>query len=178
MIYIGIDNGVTGSIGVLYEDDVVEYHKMPVKSELSYTKAKQWISRIDLDKLCNIFSKVMLSGFVKDGSEIFVALERPMVNPMRFKATVSALRALEATLIAVEEMGFKYRYIDSKEWQKGMLPKGLKGEAELKKASMQIGKRLFPQIKFEGFKDADGILIAEWGKRFTNGTLKNKYKIP
>ena len=37
-------------------------------------------------------------------------------------------------------------YIDSKEWQKELLPSGCKGE-ELKTASRDIGCRLFPKYK-------------------------------
>ena len=46
-----------------------------------------------------------------------------------------------------------------------MLPKGIKGADVLKKASLDVGKRLFPQFadKFKG--DADGILIAEWARK-------------
>ena len=61
---------------------------------------------------------------------------------------------------------FSYEYIDSKEWQKVLLQKGVKGP-ELKKASQDIGCRLFPKLKdiIIKQKDADGILIAEYCKR-------------
>jgi hypothetical protein len=110
----------------------------------------------------------MLKNFKEDVREeiekVIAYIERPMVNPTRFQATASALRALEATLIILEELKIPYIYVDSKEWQKDLLPKELKGE-ELKEASLNIGKRLFPKIDFTGFKDADGLLIAEWGRR-------------
>jgi hypothetical protein len=86
-----------------------------------------------------------------------------MVNSTRFNATLSAIRALEATLIALEESQFPYEYIDSKEWQKLLLPKGLKGSDELKKASLDVGKRMFPELEIK--KDADGLLIAEFMRR-------------
>jgi hypothetical protein len=73
------------------------------------------------------------------------------------------VRALEATLIALEEMEWPYSYIDSKEWQKVMLPSGLKGSDLLKKASLDVGKRLFPTLNIK--KDADGLLIAEYMRR-------------
>ena len=156
MIYVGIDNGVTGSIGIV-NDDYVEFHQMPIKRELSYTKKKQFINRIDCESLQDILHKLHLVGMV--------AIERPMVNPGRFKATTSALRALEAVLIVVETLEMPYRYIDSKEWQKVLLPQGLKGDVELKKASLDIGKRLFPNLADKFKKDADGMLIAEYLKR-------------
>lgn len=46
--YIGIDNGVTGSIGVIAEDrSVVSFWKTPIIKQQDYTKAKKNITRID-----------------------------------------------------------------------------------------------------------------------------------
>ena len=58
---------------------------------------------------------------------MYCLLERPMVNPTRFQATASALRALEATLNVVELLKFSYSYCDSKEWQKHCFQKVQKG---------------------------------------------------
>jgi len=155
-VFIGIDNGCSGSIGIIAEDNI-RLFKTPVKSELSYTKVKQYITRIDFDKLNELFDEY------KD-DEVSILVERPLVNPTRFKATISGTRSLEATLIVIEQHKFRYKYIDSKEWQKELLPAGLKG-IELKHASLDIGKRLFPNLDFKKLKDADGILIAEYLKR-------------
>ena len=155
-VYIGIDNGVTGSIGII-SDSGSELIPTPVKMEQSYTKAKQNISRIDylklFDLLCNYNSVPTM-----------ILIERPMVNPTRFKASASALRALEATLIAVESLGLAYSYIDSKEWQKVLLPSG---SSDLKKDSMDIACRLFPShsTSIKKHKDGDGLLIAEYCRR-------------
>ncbi len=158
MIYIGIDNGVTGSIGIITENKNALFWKTPCFMEQSYTKAKGNISRIDHGKLYKL-----LSGYTNPK----VYLERPMVNPMRFKSSVSAIRALESTLIVVETLEMPHEYIDSKQWQKELLPKGVKGAPELKKASLDIGCRLFPKLKKDIIKhgDADGLLIAEWARR-------------
>jgi hypothetical protein len=155
MIYVGIDNGVTGSIGLRSSvDDRVEWWKTPVKRMLNYTKKKAWLNRIDCDKL-----KEILTGYM---GEYRVIIERPLVNPAMFKATTSALRALEATLVTIESLNLSYEFIDSKEWQKAMLPAGLKGR-DLKIASKEIAHRLFPNLHFTG--DGDGILIAEYARR-------------
>ena len=95
----------------------------------------------------------------------FVLVERPMVNPTRFVATTSALRALEATLITLEMLNLPYQFIDSKEWQRDLLPKGIKGSEELKRASHDIGCRLFPTLNPNYHADFDGLLIAEYGRR-------------
>ena len=153
MIYIGFDNGVTGSIGIIKETGDYEFHLTPVKKEQSYTKKKQQISRIDVPNLM-----LLLMPF--EGKNVKVAVERPMINPMRFKASMSAMRALEATIIVLEHMNFSYEYIDSKEWQKKLLPAGVTGD-DLKPASKDIARRLFPKVADKVKKDADGILIAE-----------------
>jgi hypothetical protein len=91
-----------------------------------------------------------------------------MVNPGRFFASMSAMRALESTLIVLELHNIPFVYLDSKEWQQVLLPKSLKKD-DLKKASLDIGKRLFPKLPLKG--DADGILIAEYLKRKNNKAL-------
>ena len=141
--YIGIDNGVTGSIGIVGKD--LTYYNMvktPVISGQDYTKAKKNISRVDVKAI----------------------VERPMKNPARFEATCSAMRALEAELTVLELYQVPYIFVDSKEWQRELLPKGITGAPELKKASLDIGKRLFPEVLLK-HPDRDGILIAEYARR-------------
>lgn len=154
--YVGIDNGVSGSIGIINPEGAAQFHPTPIKKELSYTKKKAWINRVEVNQL-----KEILRDVPKDTS--LVLLERPMVNPGRFQATVSAIRALEATLIVCESLGLPLIYVDSKEWQSQILPKGLVGPDELKAASLSIGQRMFPSLKFK--KDADSVLMAEWARR-------------
>lgn len=158
MIYMGFDNGVTGSIGIIKDNGDYEFHPTPIKKEQSYTKTKQNISRIDFPALVEL-----LEQFRNENVKVLV--ERPMVNPMRFKASASALRSLEATLIALEQLNYSFEYIDSKEWQKLLLPNGIKGSPELKKASKDIGTRLFPKEADKFKTDADGLLIAEYLRR-------------
>ena len=159
-IQIAIDNGTSGSIGIITKDEV-KYIETPITIEQSYTKKKQNISRVDWKSLYELLEPY-------DKTECMVLLERPMINPTRFTASMSAMRALESTLVVIERLQLPHAYIDSKEWQKALLPNGIKGTPELKKASVDIGCRLFPQhatlIKKHG--DADGLLIAEYGRRF------------
>lgn len=162
-LFLGIDNGISGTVGVIGEK--LDFFKTPTKSVLKYTKKKANITRIDIpkfrEKLLEIIEGVEIS-------DIIVGLERPMVNPTRFNASSSALRAWEATLILMEELGLPFIYIDSKEWQKALIPIGVKGSADLKKASRQVGDRMFPSFKDVKHGDRDGILIAEY--------LRLKYK--
>lgn len=148
---------MTGGIGLIEHGGTsVFYAPMPTKKCLNYTKAKQITTRIKRESLL-----ALLKPISKD-SVCFI--ERPMINPMRWKASVSAIRALECTQGVLEELQIRYEFKDSKEWQKVLLPSGLAGE-ELKFASLEVGKRLFPRLDFSQFKDADGLLIAEYCRR-------------
>lgn len=157
--YIGIDNGVTGSIGVINTDDITTWSSFiptPVIKCISYTKEVQHIQRIDWRDLLENLPRPSIA-----------LIERPMVNPKAFKATQSALRSLEATIIILEMLGISFSYIDSKTWQREFFSSAVIGRDDLKKTSMNIGLELFPSnglfIKKHG--DADGLLIAEYLRR-------------
>ena len=156
-IWVGIDNGISGTIGIVGNDIESVFVKTPTKYEQDYTKAKKLITRLDYSKFMELFSSY-------NKNDICVCLERPLVNPTRFKSSTSALRCHEAELIMIEILGMKHIFLDSKDWQKVMLPKGCSGE-ELKKASLDIGNRLFPQFADVKHPDRDGILIAEYARR-------------
>jgi hypothetical protein len=157
-IYIGIDNGVTGTVGIVGDDVFPEIHHTPVKKEQNYTKKKDNITRVDAKAFASILNRF-------HPADVMVVMERPMVNPTRFKATTSALRCFEAELTLIEHFGCSYCYVDSKDWQKMLLPKGIKGADEQKKASKDIGKRLFPALSDFKHPDFDGLLIAEYARR-------------
>lgn len=153
-VFLGIDNGVSGSLTILNEHAGVILHiKTPVNNCLNYTKKKSFVNRLDVHK--------MREALLYAGSDSFCFMERPMINSFRFNASLSAIRCLEATLILLEERGIPYSYIDSKEWQKALFPSGLKGD-ELKRAAEQVCKRWFPKI---AIVNADSMLIAEYCRR-------------
>lgn len=161
MIYIGIDNGVTGAIAFV-TDSSSSVTKTPVFSQQNYTKAKKNITRVDSAKL-----RAFLEDAIHSDSACKAYIERPLVNPGRFTSTLSAMRALEATQIVLEDLRIPYEFIDSKQWQRTMLPKGTTGSDELKKASFDRGMQIFPQHSdfIKSQKDADALLIAEFARR-------------
>jgi hypothetical protein len=190
MLYIGLDNGVSGSIAILDAfGSILKFAKMPVKEDLNYTKTVGHIHRIDVDALQDFLSFLVIKHdhtLVVGDVQKKVMLERPMINPMRFQASMSAIRALEATLIVLEKLQLPYEYIDSKEWQRALLPAGIyknkvdkagrnhmkADPKELKKASKEIAKRIFPSADLDGFDDGDALLIAEYLRRKEKGILK------
>ena len=162
-LFIGIDNGVTGTIGCIFNNKSW-FFETYVKKEQNYTKAKGNISRVIFKELYLKLWNIILEC---SNPSVMCLIERPMINPTRFKASISAVRALETTLNVIEELELPYQYEDSKAWQKELLPKGIKGNVALKAASKTIGCRLFPQ-HFElitKHKDADGIFLAEFCRR-------------
>lgn len=157
--YIGWDNGI-GTLAVTYSDRNATTVKTPIRKCLNYTKKKGFISRLDYDK-----TKKILKEFIKDSDTCICYLERPLVNPTRFKATISGIRILEAQETILEELKIPYRFIDSKEWQKVMLPSGVSGK-DLKIICKQVASRLFPYLEQEmkKLKDCDALLIAEYAR--------------
>lgn len=151
------DNGVTGTIG-LYGEGVAGFWQVPTITRLSFHKTPKKTTAISPEGLRSLLKSI--------GQDNLVAYrERPMINPGRWVASMSACRADEVETIILEELGIKFHYVDSKDWQRVILPSsGQKGttSALLKSESMKIGCRMFPQfektIRHHG--DADGILGA------------------
>jgi hypothetical protein len=156
-IFVGIDNGVTGSIGII---DTIKgtsaFIETPILKCKDYTKKSQSLHRINWKELVQNLPK---------GANVFI--ERPMVNPRAFSATKSALRALEATLISLEMCDLKYVFIDSKEWQQEFFPSSVIGHKELKEISRIVGIELFPNhtSKINKHGDSDGLLICEYARK-------------
>ena len=78
---------------------------------------------------------------------------------------MSASRADEAETIVLERMGIEYHYVDSKAWQRHILPSsGKKGTTSdiLKPESKDIGCKMFENLStiINKHGDADGILGA------------------
>ena len=159
MKILGLDNGTTGSLAVWDSNlNVMGLHKLPIKKELDYTKAVQHITRIDYPALCELFTQIK-----KDTTnDIHVYMEKPFMGGARFiKTSVNAFRCMESELVALEECEIGYTVINSKDWQKHILPSGIKGSTELKKASLDIAKRLYPYLSEKLTKEnADSVLIA------------------
>ena len=152
------DNGVSACWSIFNtKGNALFYEHVSLKKQVDYT-GKGNINRIDTFKLSKLLEQY--------GDSIAI-LEYPYKNPAQFKTTCSAMRSLEAVVITLEEYGMPIKYITAKEWQKVLLP-GVKGRPALKKASMELGLKLFPQyeklIKKE--RDADGLLIGYYAWRY------------
>lgn len=175
-LYVGIDNGTTGTIGWVGEGVHPTIIETPIRTEQSYTKSSKKTTRIDHERITALFKEIIGEH---DPSEVLVVMERPFTGSFikdekggckgrgGFVANISAARAFEVTLVLVEQAKLPHEIVDSKQWQNVMLPKGVTGSDARKAASKDIGLRLFPDQEevINKHKDADGLLIAEWARR-------------
>jgi len=154
-VTIGIDNGTSGTVAIV-SDACSVFFKTPIREALHYTKSKKTIKLLDWDQL-----QKEIRAFTDASDNPHAYIERPMVNPMFFNTSMFAMSCYLSTRQCLEIHGIGFTTVDSKSWQKTMLP-GFKGKAELKKASKLRGIELYPQHKdlITKQKDADGLLIA------------------
>lgn len=168
---LGIDNGTTGSITILHNDGSVHsINKTPIRKILKYTKKVSHMNIIVMEDMIKIFESAKAAN--KDAT-IFAWVERPLINPMPmfFKASLSGIVSYVLTMLALEKAEIPYEFIDSKNWQSGILPEGTTGRDALKEASVSTAKRLFPKEKID-ISVSDSVLIAEYFRRKSLGLLK------
>lgn len=169
MKILGLDNGTTGSLSVYDTNlNIMTVHALPVKKELDYTKEVKHITRIDYPGMCELLTQIK-----KDtNNDIHVYMEKPFTGGAIFmQNSIKAFRCFEAELIALEECEIGYTVINSKDWQKKVLPHGIKGSAELKKAALDVARRLYPYLSEKLTKEnADSVLIAH---HFKTEAIKN-----
>ena len=158
MKIIGLDNGTTGSLAVYDTNlNLMALHSLPIKNELSYQKKAKHITRIDFPGLCELLTRI------KGGeNDIHCFMEKPFsCSPRMINTAIISNRCFEAEIIALEECEIGYTVVNSKDWQKVLLPKGIAGSKELKKAALDVAKRLYPYLAEKlNLSNADSVLIA------------------
>lgn len=180
-LIFGIDNGATGTTACVCSDyNYIDFQETPIIESYDYTQDVQKMNRVDFNVLKKWFEKHInfVSALYKTPIKIIVILERPMVNPQRFKQSGYALRAFEATLIVLEMLNLNYVIIDSKKWQHHFFGKDTT-QVDLKKASKEKSFKIlteyekdniydldFKRMKdvLEKHKDGDGLLICYYTK--------------
>lgn len=153
-VTIGIDNGATGSIGILIDGQAPVFEEVPTSISLHYGKKGTKTHRLDRVR----FKELLLD--LRSGASARVFLERPFTG--RFiNSVLPAHRFFEATMIVLEDLGFGFEVVDSGTWQKSILG-NVKGSSELKQASRLRGVQLYPALatNITQHGDADGLLMA------------------
>lgn len=177
-LIIGMDNGSTGTIcSWVIKNNKINFLLTPSKRELNYQKQIKYIDRIDHQFMINWIKEQIkyAQKLYKNEIKVILILQRPMVNPQRFEASLNAVRAFEAVLIIIEQLNLKYIVIDSKEWQHYFFGKdtvlldlkleskkyGIKTINEFKKENKNYAQYL---DVIESHGDADALLITKYGK--------------
>lgn len=145
--YIGIDNGVSGSIGIL-RDGVPE---LIHAREYTRPKAKR---KGSLE--CDPFA---ITKILEDAKPDGVVLERPFRGQFR-NTEVSAAHFDSVVRTILETRGIPFIQVDSKKWQGPLL--GIVKAGETKHTSLSLGKRRWPALaaQIEDQGDADALFMA------------------
>lgn len=159
-VTIGIDNGSSGSLGILRSDAEPYFEPVPVEDYLHYGKKGSIGKRLDRFRLATTLNLIANLGDPDEPKQVRVFVERPFSGKF-INSVVPAHRFFEATVITLEDLRLGYEVIDSQVWQKPVLGK-VTGSAELKLASKLRGIQLYPKLKdvITRQGDADGLLIA------------------
>lgn len=175
-LVIGLDNGATGTVcSIIPEMNYIDFIQTPSIISLDYPKDLQYISRIDINELSKWIKKKIKKAkkFYNQPIKMIVVMQRPMVNPQRFKQSGNALRALEATIIMLQSLQIDYVIIDSKKWQHYFFGKNTM-ILDLKAQSMKKGLQILNNYKIrvkdkelmsdiiKKHGDADGMLICQF----------------
>lgn len=175
-LVIGLDNGATGTIcSIIPQMKYLDFIQTPSIVSLDYPKEICYINRVDIDKLKEFINKSIKKAnkFYKQPIKSIVVMQRPMVNPQRFKQSGHALRAFQATIITLEMLGIDYVIIDSKKWQHYFFGKNTM-MLDLKAQSMKKGLQILDNYKIKAkdkevmestirkHGDADGMLICQF----------------
>lgn len=156
--FLGIDNGVSGTIGIIQVNKEPMCFPIPTVEEVDFHSGEErMITRINHSLL-----NVIFSGLNPEKTMCF--MERPMYNNRRFAQSISAARAFESVLLSLEKFEIRKEVIDSKKWQNYFFPtnhrRREKGMTKL--LSNTVGKKLFPSLDASEVDDYDGILIAKY----------------
>jgi hypothetical protein len=70
---------------------------------LNYQKEINYIDRLDHNFLASWLKNIIKRAkkVYKDELKVIIILERPMVNPQRFDASLNAIRVFEAMLVII-----------------------------------------------------------------------------
>ena len=96
-LIFGLDNGATGSIAcLLSKGNYVNFQETPTIECYDYTREVQRMNRINVNLLKEWFN--LHINFIKNNYnkniKIVVILERPMVNPQRFKQSRICIKSI------------------------------------------------------------------------------------
>ena len=161
MIYLGIDPGITGAIGVLFPYEEQAVYDLPVMQNVRAAekgRKRMHLDPGDLTELLSIF----------DPRECRVVVEYTQAGMKGALANYSLGHSSGVIMGVLSSLGFTYDMVRPQEWKKEfkLLKKGK--EKRDKDESRLCAVALFPTLALTRKKDhgrAEAILLAEWGRR-------------
>jgi len=158
MIYIGIDNGLTGGLVALSD-----HPGPPIASCVMPTRGKAKGNEVDAAWIANWISNWNIGS-------ITVILETPGKHSPGVQALCSMWDSYGAIRGVLESRGIRHHRITPQAWQKKMLPGCAKGDT--KPAALLKARQLWPGESWlataRGTKPHEGLidaaLIAEYGR--------------
>jgi hypothetical protein len=158
MRIVGVDLGLKGAIAFTggMGPGVID---MPTIKVQSGRKLKQRYGRGEIIQTMRV---------LHPNDRVFI--EKALIIPKGFMVQTNVLmaRCEEIIIMACLQLGVPYALVEPKEWQKSFGISGKKGDTG--DQSIEIAKKLYPDIKFETPKGrkldgrADALLIAEYGR--------------
>jgi len=158
MIYIGIDNGLTGGLAALSDHPGAPVEMWPMP-----TRGKAKGNEVDAAAIWDFIDKW-------DRASVTVILETPGKHSPGAQALCSMWDSYGAIRGVLESRGIRHHRITPQSWQKRMLVGCAKGDT--KPAALAMAKRLWPDETWlaspQCTKPHDGMidaaLIAEYGR--------------
>lgn len=175
-VFVGIDPGKSGAVGVIYDDGNVEAWHNPVNVTRKTTSAKlksgkrkgQNVKRRTEKRHNDLGGRLRLllpfAKLAKQGSKVLVTLEQVSAGPKDGKVQAFSFGHDFGTWeMALTALKLKYNLIRPHLWRPEMV-----GTGASKAESLKLCKRLYPKLDLPLAKDearAEAILLADWQRR-------------
>lgn len=162
MIYIGIDPGLTGAVGILFPYDEQAVYDLPTMQNVRAAEKGRVRLHLDGLALCGLLG-------VFDPTECRVFLEYTQAGMKGALANYSLGHSSGVIMGVLSGLGFTYELVRPQEWKKDF--RLLKSE---KDASRKQALALYPSLPLSRKKDhgrAEAILLAEYGRRHFTGPV-------
>lgn len=160
--FIGIDPGLSGAVAIIKEDGTAAVIDTPTTQVKSGKKNK------------NLYVESLMADIFREyaGTNVTVSLEKAQSMPKQGVAsTFSTGEGYGLWRGILAALQIPYTIVTPQKWKKAMMS----GMGKEKSASCYRAQQLFPSVELfgpeGGAKDGrgDALLIAEYGRRISNG---------
>lgn len=168
MIYIGIDNSLSGALCILSGSKIVAMTTMPVKKYVPPKKGAKTTREIDIVDAWHWINSIVGHQL----SDVFVMIEKP-TNAKTYRAAEAMAGSFHALRSMCELKNLKWKRVTPQAWHTIMIPGCKKGETKV--AALKAARKIWPEenwlatnrskVPHDGLVDA--ALIAEFCRRTT-----------